>query len=107
MSDQERFDTRLAALFEQEHRQVSADSFVDATMRKIRAGRRRRQIVRHGLRIAGLAVLIAASPWLTAGVEALNAALNASLGWVKGPPVTWILGGLALVVAFAIRLRRR
>lgn len=107
MSDQERFDTRLAALFEQEHRHVPADAFVADMMRRIRAARRRRKITRQGLRIASLAALVAASPWLTAGVEWLSAAVNASLEWVEGPPVTWVLGGVVLVVVLATRLRRR
>jgi hypothetical protein len=107
MSDQERFDTRLAALFEQEHRQISADVFVADTMRQIRAARRRRDITRHGVRIASLVALVAASPWLVAGVEWLNAAVESSLEWVEGALVTWVLGGVALVVVMATRLRRR
>jgi hypothetical protein len=107
MSDQERFDTRLAALFEQEHRHIPADAFVAEMMRKIRAGRRRREITRQGLRISALAALVAASPWLIAGVEWLNAAVEASLDWVEGPPVTWVLGAAVLVAVMATRLRRR
>jgi hypothetical protein len=107
MSDQEHFDPKLAALFDQEHRQISADAFVADTMRRIRAARRRREITRQGVRIASLVALVAASPWLIAGVEWLNAAVESSLEWVDGPPVTWVLGGVAFVAVMATRLRRR
>ena len=107
MSDQEHIDTRLTELFEQEHRQVPADAFVAETMRKIRAGRRRREITRYGLRIASLAALVAASPWLIAGVERLNAVVESSLELVAGPPGTWVLGAVVLGVVMVTRLRRR
>jgi hypothetical protein len=107
MSEQERVDTKLADLFEEEHRHVPADAFVADMMRRIRAARRRREITRQGLRIAALMTLVAASPWLTAGIAWLSAAVNESLEWVEGPPVTWVLGGVALVVVLATRLRRR
>ena len=107
MSDQDGFDARLAAHFEQEHRHVSADDFVAATMRKIRAGRRRRDFLRIGLRIAALGAAIVASPWLIAGAAYLNAALESSLTWAMGQTSAWVLGALAILVVLAMRVRRR
>jgi hypothetical protein len=107
MSDRDSFDARLAARFEQEHRHVSADAFVAATMQKIRAGRRRREVMRIGLRVAVLAAAVALSPWLIAGVTRLNAALETSLTGSMGLPGAWVLGVLAIVVVVATRVRRR
>jgi hypothetical protein len=101
------FDARLAAHFEQEHRHVPADPFVATTMRKVRAGRRREEVLRVGLRVAALVAVVAASPWLIAGVERLNAALESSLSWTSGRPGAWVLGALALIVVLAMRARSR
>ena len=107
MSDQDEFDARLAAHFEQEHRHVPADAFVATTMRKIRAGRRRREVVHVGLRVAALVAAVIASPWLIAGVARLNAALEFSLTWTMGQPGAWVLGALAVLVVLAMRVRSR
>jgi hypothetical protein len=107
MSDQDGFDTRLTARFERERRQVPADAFVAATMRKVRAARRRRDAIRVGLRAAALLAAVAGSPWLIAGGVRLNAALQSSFTWTLGLPVAWILGVLAIVVVVAMRVRRR
>jgi hypothetical protein len=107
MSDQDGFDTRLATRFEQEHRHVPADAFVAATMQKVRAGRRRREVVRIGLRVAVLAAAVALSPWLIAGATRLNAALESSLTGSMGLPGAWVLGLSAVVVVLATRARRR
>ena len=107
MSDQDGFDARLAAHFEQEHRHVPADSFVATTMRKVRAGRRRREVMRAGLRVAALVAAVMASPWLIAGVARLNAALESSLAWAMGQPGAWVLGALAVLVVLAMRVRSR
>jgi hypothetical protein len=107
MSDQDEFDARLAAHFEEEHGHVAADAFVATTMQKVRAGRRRADVLRVGLRVAALAAIVVASPWLIAGVERLNAALESSLSWTMGQPVAWVLGALAVLVVLATRLRSR
>ncbi len=107
MSDQDGFDARLAARFEQEHRHASADDFVAATMRKVRAGRRRREVLRAGLGAAALVAAVLASPWLIAGVEYLNAAVESSLNWGMGQPGVWALGALAVLVVLAMRVRIR
>jgi hypothetical protein len=107
MNDQDGFDTRLAARFGREHSQVPADAFIAATMRKVRAGRRRKALMRVGLRAAALLAAIAGSPWLIAGGARLNAALQYPLPWTLGLPVTWALGALALVVVVAMRMRSR
>jgi hypothetical protein len=107
MSDQDGFDARLATHFEQEHRHVPADAFVAATMQKVRAGRRRREVMRAGLRFAVLVAAVALSPWLIAGVTHLNAALESSLTWSMGLPGAWVLAVLAIVVVVAMRVRRR
>jgi hypothetical protein len=106
MSDQDGFDARLAAHFEREHRHVPDDGFVAATMQKVRTGRRRRGIMRISLRAVALAAVVAASPWLNAGVDYLDAALESSLGWAAELP-TWALGAVAFVILVATRLRRR
>jgi hypothetical protein len=108
MNDQDEFDARLAAHFEQEHRHFSADSFVATTMRKVRAERRRREVMRVGLRVAALVAAVAASPWLIAGVARLNAALESSLSWTRGQPGAWgLMGALAVLVVLATRVRSR
>ena len=107
MSDEEGFDTRLAAQFEQEHRHIPADAFVATTMRKVRAGSRRREGMHLGLRIAALVAAVAASPWLIAGVARLNAALESSHVWTLGLPGAWVLGALAILVVVIARARRR
>jgi hypothetical protein len=107
MSDQDGFDARLAAHFEQEHRHVPANSFVGDTMRQVRAGRRRRKVMHAGLRAVALIAAAIASPWLIAGVERLNAALESSLTWAMGQPGAWVLGAVAVFVMLATRVRRR
>jgi hypothetical protein len=107
MSDHDDFDTRLAARFEEEHRHVPADPFVAAAMRKVRAERRRRDVVHVGLRVAALVAAVAASPWLIAGVARLNAALESSPTWTLGLPVAWVVGALAAVVLVVRRVRGR
>jgi hypothetical protein len=107
MSDPDDFDARLAARFEAEHLQVPADSFVATTMRTVRAERRRRDVMRAGLRVAVLVAVIVASPWLIAGVAHLNAALESSLNWAMGQPGVWALGALAALVVLAKRVRGR
>lgn len=107
MSDQDEFDARLAAYFEQERASVPADSFVVTTMRKVRAGRRRRDVMRAGLRAAALVAAVMASPWLIEGVARLNAALEFSLTWAMGQPGAWALGALAVLVVLATRVRSR
>jgi hypothetical protein len=107
MSDQDEFDARLAAHFEQQHRHVPADSFVATTMRKVRAGRRRREVMHTGLRAAALVAAVMASPWLIAGAAYLNAALESSLAWAMGQSGAWALGALAILVVLATRMRSR
>jgi hypothetical protein len=107
MSEQNGFDARLAALFEQEHRQVAADDFVAATMRMVRARHRRKQFLRTGLRAAALVALVAASPWLIAGVEQLNSAVGLSLSPALEMRGAWVLGALAVVWVVATRVRGR
>lgn len=106
MSNQDDFDAGLAARFGQEHGHVPPDAFVAATLRKVRGARRRKHLMRVGVRVAALLVAVAASPWLIAGAARLNAALESSLAWTPGLPGAWLLGVLAVVVV-AARLRRR
>lgn len=107
MSDPDGLDSRLAAHFEQEHRHVPADSFVAVTMRKVRAGRRRSDVIHAGLRVTVLVAAVMASPWLIAGTARLNAALESSLSWAMGQPVVWALGALAVLVVLSMRVRGR
>jgi len=107
MSEQNDFDSKLLARFEQEQPRVPADSFVAATMQKVRAEGRRREFMRVGWRVAGLAALVMASPWLIKGVERLNAALDSSFSLALGQAGSWILGALALLAALVMRARRR
>jgi len=107
MSHQDEFDVRLAAHFEQEHRHVAADAFVAATMQKVRAGRRRAEVMRVGLRVAALVAIVAASPWLIAGGARVNTALESSLSWAMGQPGAWGLGALAVLMVLAARVRSR
>lgn len=107
MSEQDGFDAGLAARFEQDDRNVPADDFVGATMRKVRAERRRREIMRVGLRAGALVAAAVASPWLIAGVEGLNAAMVSILASTAGLMGAWVMGALVIVVVVATRLRRR
>ena len=107
MSEQDGFDARLAAHFEQEHRHVPADDFIAATMQKVRVARRRREFLRVGWRVAALGAAAVASPWLIAGVDRLNSALESSLSWTEGEAGVWVLGGLAVLAVLAVRLRSR
>jgi hypothetical protein len=107
MSDRDGFDARLSAHFEQEHRHVSADAFIASTMQKVRAQRRRREFMRVGWRVAALGAAVVASPWLIAGVERLNVALEFSLDWAAARSGVWVLGALAVVVVLATRVRGR
>lgn len=106
MSDQNSFDTRLAAHFEREHRFVPADSFVAATMQKVRAERRRSGVMRTGLRVVMLLAAVGISPWLITGVARLNAALEFSLTWIMALPGAWALGPLVAIVALAVLATR-
>lgn len=76
-------------------------------MQKVRAGRRRKEVMRAGLRVAALAAVVAASPWLIAGVARLNAALESSLTGTMGLPGAWVLCGLAVIVVLGMRVRGR
>ena len=107
MSDQDEFDTRLAAHFEQEHRHLPDDAFIADTLRKVRAGRQRREFMRVGWRVAALGAAVVASPWLIAGAERLNSALESSLDWASGRPGSWALGGLAVLLVLAVHVRIR
>ena len=107
MSEQDGFDTRLAAQFEQEHRQVPGDAFVASTMSKVRAARQRKAVLRVGWRAAALVAAIAGSPWLIAAGSRLNALLESSFPWTLGMPIAWLLGALTVVVVVAMRARRQ
>jgi MYXO-CTERM domain-containing protein len=107
MKNPDEVDARLAARFEQEHRQVPGDVFVDATMRSVRSQRRRWAMFGGGWRAAALVIAVLASPWLIDGVVRLNSAVAYSLTWAKGQPVAWVLGALAVLAALTMRRRRR
>ena len=107
MSEQDGFDPRLAAQFEQEHRQVPGDAFVASTMGEVRAARRRKAVMRVGWRAAVLLAAIAGSPWLIAAGARLNALLESSFPWTLGMPIAWLLGALTIVVVIAMRIRRQ
>jgi hypothetical protein len=106
MSEQDGFDARLAARFEQEHTQVPSEAFVAATLQKLHASRRRREVTRIVLRAGALVAIVAASPWLIPAVEHLNEAVGSSLSWASDLHGTWVLGALALLVVVGARLRR-
>ena len=63
--------------------------------------------MRISLRVIALVVLVAASPWLIAGAERLNAALDSSLARALEFPGAWILGLGVAAAAVAVRLRSR
>ena len=107
MSDQDGFDARLAARFEQEHRHVPADAFVATTMRKVRAGRRRREVIHAGLRCRGTC---RGCPGVTVAdrgrrVPERSAGILSQLA--MGQPGAWVLGALAVLVVLATRVRSR
>lgn len=107
MNEQDDFDAKLAACFEREHRQIPADAFVAGTMREVRLARRRREVLRIGLRLAGLAALIVASPWLIACADWLTAAVGSSVGSSAARPGLWVLGALAATAVLVKTVRGR
>ena len=107
MSDHDDFDAKLAAHFEQAHRQIPGDAFVGTTMRKVRDGRRRREFMRVGLRLAVPVAAVVASPWLIAGVARLNAVLESFLSSYPGQFGAWALGALVVFVILLTRVRSR
>lgn len=107
MSDPDDFEALLRERFAGEHRQVAADPFVAATLRKIRTERRYRAGLRTALYGAGLVAAVLASPWLIAGASRLNAALEFSLSWAAGLPGAWVLGVFAAAAVLVSRARGR
>jgi hypothetical protein len=64
--------------------------------------------MRAGLGAAALGAAVVASPWLIAGVERFNAALEASLAWAMGGQYgAWVFSALAVVVVLVMRARSR
>jgi len=105
------FDPGLEALFLKEHRQVPAEPFVGATLRRVAS---RRRLVRHFKRVLLAAVLIAvivASPWLIEASVIVSAALDAAFAavssWLETPGGAGaaILVGVVLAVLFRLRVR--
>jgi hypothetical protein len=107
MNNQVDFDTWLAAKFEEERRRIPHDALVAATMRKVRAARRRKEAMRVGLRVAALVAVIGGSPWLIEGASQVSAAMESFHDWTLGLPGTWILGILAIIAVVAMRVRSR
>lgn len=107
MSNHEGFDARLSTHFQQTHRQVPAEDFVATTMRNVRAGRRRREFIHVGLRLAVPVAAVVASPWLIAGATRLNATLESFLSSDTGQLGAWGLGALAAFVMLMTHLRSR
>jgi hypothetical protein len=107
MSNQDDFDTWLAAKFEEERRHIPDDALVAATMRKVRTARRRKEAMRVGLRVAALVAVIVGSPWLIEGASQVSAAMESFHAWTLELPGTWILGILAIVAVVAMRVRSR
>lgn len=103
MTEQNHFDERLAGHFKQQHAHLPGDAFVADTLRKVQATRRRTGALRLGVRVAVLAVVVAASPWLIAGAARLNTVLDASLSQAAGLPVALGLGVLVVVALSAMR----
>ncbi|HEV2703515.1 MAG TPA: hypothetical protein VGV09_17955 [Steroidobacteraceae bacterium] len=106
MSDPDDLDAQLIARFEREHTHVPAEPFAAATLREIRRRQQRASRLRTGLRVAALLVLIVASPWLIAGVEELNVALDASLYWTAHQPVAWVFAAAGVVALAGVRILR-
>jgi hypothetical protein len=107
MSNQDDFDTWLAAKFEEERRRIPDDALVATTMREVRAARRRKEAMRVGARIAALVAVIVGSPWLIEGGSQVSAAMESFHDWTLGLPGTWILGILAIIAVVAMRVRSR
>jgi hypothetical protein len=107
MSNQDDFDTWLAAKFKEERRRIPDDALVAATMRKVRAARRRMEAMRVGLRAAALVAVIVGSPWLIEGGSRVSEAMESFHAWTLGRPGTWMLGILAITAVVAMRVRSR
>jgi hypothetical protein len=106
MSDANDPDAWLAARFACEHTHVPADRFVSETVRRIHSVRRRASGLRFVRRVVAVLVVVLVSPWLIAGVERLNAALESSARWTADQPVAWVIAGLAVSAVFGLRMLR-
>lgn len=97
-------DSMLSARFSSEHRHVPAEPFTAATLRGIRLLQQRQERRRMGLRVAVVALLVVASPWLVAVVERFHVA------WESAPalsgPAVWILAALAVAGALGLQKLR-
>lgn len=107
MSNQDDFDTWLAARFEEERGRIPDDALVAATMREVRAARRRKEAMRVGWRVAALVAVIAGSPWLIEGGSRVSEAMESFHAWTLGHPGIWIPGILAITAVVAMRVRSR
>jgi hypothetical protein len=107
MSEPEELDALLKARFDCEHQHVPADPFIGNAWRRIRTERRSMAAVRIGVRIAALAAVVLASPWLITGASKLNAALISSFAWASALPGAWMLGVVAACVLLVSRVRSR
>jgi hypothetical protein len=99
-------DAKLATRFEREHTHVPAEPFVAATLREIHGMQRRANRLRIALRVAALLAVICASPWLTAGIARLNAAVEFSLNWTSGQPVIWLCAAAGVFALLGVRFLR-
>jgi len=104
--DPDEFDPRLEALFKREHTHVSAEPFVNATLRAVAAARRRalwktRLVV--AAAIVGVVLLsprlIAGSVWVSSRLDELFAAVSS---WLT-TPYGLAAAGLAVLAAFIVR----
>jgi hypothetical protein len=104
--DPDEFDPKLEALFKREHTHVSAEPFVNATLRAVAAARRRalwktRIVV--AAAVVGVVLLspqlIAGSVWVSSRLDELFAAVSSRLA----TPYGLAAAGLAVLVALALR----
>jgi hypothetical protein len=106
----EPLDPELQTLFAGEHTHAPEQPFLSELARSLAVERRRRVFRSRVLRVAGLAAVMALSPWLIAGSQVASAKLDAlfesAATWLA-TPAGWITLGLCALVALIARLWRR
>jgi hypothetical protein len=106
----EPLDPKLQTLFAREHTHVPEQPFFSELVRRVAVERSRRVFMSRVLRVAGLAAVIALSPWLIAASQVASAKLDAlfesAAAWLA-TPAGWITLALCALVALIARWWRR
>jgi hypothetical protein len=104
--DRDEFDPKLEALFEREHTHVSAEPFVNATLRAVAAARRRAAWKTRLVVVAAIVGVVLLSPQLIAGSVWASSRLDELFAVVSAwlaTPYGLAGAGLAGLAVFVLR----